>query len=69
MKIPRDLSGPRLAKALRALGDETVRQEGSHHVTIPAHTPLKVGTLNSILKLLAAHHGTTVGQLLDLLDL
>ncbi len=80
MKIPRDLSGLQLAKALRALAYEIVRQEGSHlrlttlrdgehHITIPAHTPLKVGTLNSILKQIAAHHQISVGELLRLLDL
>ncbi len=80
MKIPRDLSGLQLAKAPRALGYEIVRQEGSHlrlttlrngehHITVPSHTPLKVGTLNSILKLTAAHHQISVGELLRLLDL
>ncbi|MEI9896145.1 MAG: type II toxin-antitoxin system HicA family toxin [Chthoniobacter sp.] len=80
MKIPRDLSGLQLAKALRALNYKIVRQEGSHlrltterdgehHVTVPAHTPLKVGTLNSILKLVAAHHRISVGELLHLLEL
>ena len=80
MKIPRDLSGPQLARALRSLGYETVRQDGSHirlttprdgehHVTVPAHVPLKVGTLSSILKLVAAHHRLTMPQLLDHLDL
>ena len=80
MKIPRDLSGPKLVRALRALGYTFVRQDGSHirlttqrngehHATVPAHSPLKVGTLNSILKLIAAHHGMTVEALLDTLDL
>jgi predicted RNA binding protein YcfA (HicA-like mRNA interferase family) len=80
VKIPRDLSGAQLRKSLRALGYGSVRQEGSHirlttqrdgehHVTIPAHTPLKVGTLSSILKLVAAHHRMPLAQLLDLLDL
>ena len=80
MKIPRDLSGAELVRSLRMLGYTSVRQDGSHirlttqrngehHVTIPAHSPLKVGTLNSILKLIAAHHGMTVAGLLDTLDL
>ncbi|MEO8616727.1 MAG: type II toxin-antitoxin system HicA family toxin [Luteolibacter sp.] len=30
MKIPRDLNAPELVRALRALGYESVRQEGSH---------------------------------------
>ena len=80
MKIPRDLSGSELVRALRTLGYTFVRQDGSHirlttqrdgehHVTVPAHSPFKVGTLNSILKLIAAHHGMTVEALLDALDL
>ena len=55
MKLPRDVSGDDLAKALRVLGYETTRQTGSHcrlttslggehHVTIPRHSPLRVGT-------------------------
>jgi len=60
-KMPRDLSGVELAKLLKGFGFEVVRQSGSHirmtskrlgadhHITIPAHDPLKVGTLSSIL--------------------
>lgn len=80
MKIPRNLTGAQLVRALRQLGYETARQDGSHirlttqrdgehHLTVPAHSPLKVGTLSSILKLVAAHHRITVGELLVLLDL
>lgn len=61
MKLPRDLSGGELVKLLRKFGYEAVRQTGSHirvkssqmgsehQVTIPAHSPLKVGTLSGIL--------------------
>ncbi len=61
MKVPRDLSGNDLAKLLRVFGYEVSRQTGSHirlssklrgtehHITIPAHRPLKVGTLSAIL--------------------
>ena len=80
MKIPRDLSGPELVRALRVLGYTFVRQDGSHirvttqlngehHATVPAHSPLKVGTLSGILKLIAAHHGMTVEALIAALDL
>jgi predicted RNA binding protein YcfA (HicA-like mRNA interferase family) len=69
-----------LVRALRKLGYETVRQEGSHirlttqrdgehHLTVPAHSPLKVGTLNNILKALASHHQMSVADLLNLLEL
>ena len=66
MKLPRDLSGLDLAKALSSVGYRITRQTGSHirltaeqplqhHVTIPAHDPLKVGTLSGILGDVAAH--------------
>ncbi len=80
MKTPRDVSGPDLAKALRVLGYEKVRQDGSHlrlttnidgqfHVTVPNHDPIKVGTLRSIIKLVAEHHRITPEDLLDQLEL
>lgn len=60
MKLPRDLSGADFAKALGRLGYQVTRQTGSHirltvaipyehHVTVPAHDPLKVGTLAAVL--------------------
>jgi predicted RNA binding protein YcfA (HicA-like mRNA interferase family) len=62
MKIPRDIAASDLIRALRILGYEPVRQDGSHigltttmhgthHVTVPNHRPLKTGTLlGGILK-------------------
>lgn len=64
-KIPRDLSGRDLAALLSKYGYEITRQSGSHirltsthgnvehHITIPAHSPLKIGTLGNILRDLA----------------
>ncbi len=61
MKVPRDLSGSDLVKALRIFGYEAVRQTGSHirlrsvytgteHlITIPNHNPIKLGTVQGIL--------------------
>lgn len=80
MKTPRDVSGAELAKALRAFGYERIRQDGSHirltthndgefHVTVPNHQPIKVGTLKSILKLVAEHHKTSADDLIRLLEL
>lgn len=60
MKLPRDLAAADLEKALRrALGYQCTRQSGSHrrlttqtggehHLSIPAHDPLKLGTLRAI---------------------
>lgn len=75
MKLPRDLSGHDLAKALGKLGYAPDRQTGSHirlttrtpaehHITIPAHDPLKVGTLSAILREVASHRRMTREELL-----
>ncbi|MCI0447516.1 type II toxin-antitoxin system HicA family toxin, partial [bacterium] len=66
MKIPRDVSGQNLATVLGKLGYQITRQSGSHirlsrilpdehHITIPAHKVIKVGTLNAILADVANH--------------
>ena len=66
MKLPRDLSGAERAEALSQVGYHATRRTGSHsrltgehpsqhHVTIPAHDPLKVGTLSGILGDVADH--------------
>ena len=80
-KIPRNVSGADVAAALKVLGYEFVRQAGSHlrlttkvngthHVTVPAHRELKIGTLSGgVLKPVAAHHKLTVEELLKKLDL
>jgi predicted RNA binding protein YcfA (HicA-like mRNA interferase family) len=80
VKTPRDVSGPDLVRALKALGYDRIRQDGSHirlttqldgefHVTVPNHQPLRLGTFKSILKLVATHHRLTVEELLEKLDL
>ena len=80
MRIPRDLSGAELAKVLRALGYERARQDGSHirlttqrggehHVTVPNHSPIKLGTLRAILKAVAAYHKLTIEELIRQLGL
>jgi predicted RNA binding protein YcfA (HicA-like mRNA interferase family) len=80
MKLPRDLAGRRLVKALRRLGYVETRQKGSHirittqqngehHEVVPDHHPVKCGTLNGILRSVARHHHLTTEELLKLLDL
>ncbi len=75
MKVPRDLSGAELAKALSRVGYVVTRQSGSHirltaqfpsqhHVTVPAHDPLKVGTLSGILGDIEGHLRITRAELL-----
>lgn len=76
MKLPRDISGEELARTLRKLGYVITLQTGSHlrlttpehgehHVTIPRHNPLKVGTLAGILQDVATHFDITRDQLLN----
>ncbi len=66
MRLPRDVGGEELAKLLGKYGYEVTRQTGSHmrlsrregdehHVTIPRHKPLRVGTLSSILRDVSEH--------------
>jgi predicted RNA binding protein YcfA (HicA-like mRNA interferase family) len=75
MRLPRDLSGTILAKKLKVLGYDVVRQSGSHirlstelngehHITIPAHESLRVGTLNGIFSDIAAHFKMSKEELL-----
>jgi predicted RNA binding protein YcfA (HicA-like mRNA interferase family) len=69
MKLPRDLSASELITALARYGYSVSRQRGSHlrlttqeggehHLTIPNHDPLRVGTLRSILSDVADHRDT-----------
>jgi len=78
MKLPRDLSGEDLAKALRKLGYRITRQtsshirlttqrQGEHHVTIPDHDSLRVGTLGGLLAAIGRHHKLSRDQLTRLL--
>jgi len=60
-KLPRDISHKALCKVLGKYGYIITRQTGSHirlksnimgfehFITIPAHNPIKIGTLNLIL--------------------
>jgi len=75
MKLPRDLSGEVLAKAPEKLGYTVNRQTGSHirlttqengehHITIPNHSPIKIGTLSAILRDIENHFDVTREELL-----
>ncbi len=70
MKVPRDVSGRELVKSLRAYGYEVVGQNGSHikvtteqngqhHIAVPNHNPIKIGTLTGILSEVARHFDIT----------
>lgn len=67
MRTPRDVSGRELAKLLeREFGYVITRQRGSHlrittemggthHVTLPDHDPLRLGTMAAVLTDVAEH--------------
>jgi predicted RNA binding protein YcfA (HicA-like mRNA interferase family) len=76
MRLPRDISGQELARLLKKFGYQLARQTGSHmrlttgehgqhHVTIPNHNPIKVGTLSAILGDIAAHFGLGRDELIE----
>lgn len=73
--LPRDVGGAELAKVLSRVGHSVTRQTGSHlrlthatetmhHLTIPVHRQLKVGTLAAILGAVAGHLGISREDLL-----
>jgi predicted RNA binding protein YcfA (HicA-like mRNA interferase family) len=76
MKIPRDLSGQDLIKYLKPYGYSVSRQTGSHirlttdtngqhHITIPNHDPLKIGTLSAIISEIAIHFNKSKDELMQ----
>jgi predicted RNA binding protein YcfA (HicA-like mRNA interferase family) len=76
MRLPRDISGMELASKLTVYGYFISRQSGSHirltthfpkehHITIPQHDPLKIGTLNAILNSIAGHLQKTKDQIVQ----
>jgi predicted RNA binding protein YcfA (HicA-like mRNA interferase family) len=75
MKIPRDLSGQDLIRRLKLFGYEqtrqtgshirlTTKQKGEHNITIPNHDPLRIGTLSSIISLVAEHFNISKEELI-----
>jgi predicted RNA binding protein YcfA (HicA-like mRNA interferase family) len=60
-KIPRDINAKMLITRLEKLGYVVIKQTGSHirlennnlaklhRITIPNHSPIRIGTLNNIL--------------------
>jgi predicted RNA binding protein YcfA (HicA-like mRNA interferase family) len=69
------VAGDDLVKALKVLGYQVARQTGSHlrlttteggehHVTVPRHHPLRIGTLAAILDDVATHFGLSRSELL-----
>jgi predicted RNA binding protein YcfA (HicA-like mRNA interferase family) len=77
LKLPRDIEGIKLAAILHGLGYEITRQTGSHirltcskesrqhHITVPAHRELRIGTLHPILREVATFLHIEQAQLLE----
>jgi predicted RNA binding protein YcfA (HicA-like mRNA interferase family) len=76
MRLPRNLSGDDLIRALARLGYKPSRQKGAHvrltteqhgihHVTVPRHDSMRVGTLSAIVNDVAVHFGLTRDELLQ----
>jgi predicted RNA binding protein YcfA (HicA-like mRNA interferase family) len=75
MKLSHDIGASQLIKSLAKFGYSQTRQSGSHirltthhlgehHVTIPNHDPLKIGTLNAILSEVAQHLNLSKAELI-----
>ena len=76
-KIPRDVSGLKLAKLLEKYNYRITRQTGSHirlvsnynkdehKLTIPSHAYIKIGTLNNILRDVSNYIGITKDELVN----
>jgi predicted RNA binding protein YcfA (HicA-like mRNA interferase family) len=79
MRIPRDLSGSRLAEVLcRSWHYKRVHQVGSHiiletedpthqRIVVPDHSPLRLGTFASILRAIARHKGVPRDSIIETL--
>ena len=78
MRLPRDLTGGQLIRALAKVGYVPTRQTGSHvrltceipaqhHVTVPLHDPLRIGTLAGILSAVVEARRWTRDELLHAL--
>jgi len=76
MRLPRDLSGEDLARSLSAFGYAVTRQTGSHmrlttqergehHVTVPRHDSLRVGTIAAILADVGDHFSLSREALIE----
>ncbi|MBX2900855.1 MAG: type II toxin-antitoxin system HicA family toxin [Cyclobacteriaceae bacterium] len=77
MKLPRNVAGDELVKSLQKIGYVIIRQKGSHirltcvlsigehHLTIPNHNPIKIGTLSAILSDISRFHKISKEELIN----
>ncbi len=70
MRWPREISAKELISRLKKYGYEVQRQkgthirlitllEGEHHVTVPNHNSIKIGTLSGIINDVVLHFNKT----------
>lgn len=76
MKIPRDISAKELREKLKAFGYSESRQKGSHimmvshlegehHLTVPNHDPVRIGTFAKIINQVAHHFKISRDKVLE----
>jgi len=76
MKLPRNISATELISSLQKFGYVVTRQKGSHirvsttingqhHLTVPNHNPIKLGTLSSILGDVAVHFNLSKEEVIE----
>lgn len=77
MKLPRGVGGDDLVRLLKRYGYVRIHQTGSHvkmrvmiegkphTLTIPLHSPLRVGTLHHIIKDVAEHLQIPISQVIE----
>ena len=78
MRIPRNLSGQKVAQVLvKELGYRVVHERGSHivletdkpahqRIAIPDHRSLRIGTLNAIIRVVADHKNLSKADIIAL---
>ncbi len=76
-KIPRDISSEELIRSLKVFDYVPTRQTGSHirltshfchtehHVTIPAHKRIRIGTLHAIIHDIAVYLSMNKDEVLE----
>ena len=72
MKLPRDVDADKLVRVLAQYGYRVSRQVGSHirltkqdgtaHITIPNHNPIKIGTLHKMIKDVCAVNNLDISE-------
>lgn len=77
MRIPRNIDAEKLISLLGKWGYTKSRQKGSHirmcregtkgdhKITIPAHNPIRIGTLHGILQDVAIHLEISIEEILN----